>query len=162
MVAMSNFQDALDRIRHIAQSLPDDDPDKLEMINVEGDYSNLMEWAILKRVECLNLSEGCKSISDTYKARQERFNRNADTFKDICGVIMDCANERSYKGSAGTVSYRANPQSVVIVDESKIPDEYKKTTITVDKAALKKALQDGDVLGAQLSNGGESLQVRIK
>ncbi len=162
MAAMSNFQDALERIRHIAQTLPDDDPDKLEMINVEGDYSKLMEWAILRRVECLNMADGCKSIIETYKQRQERFNRKADTFKDICGVIMDCANERSYKGSAGTVSYRATPQSVVIVDESKIPDEYKKTTITVDKTALKKALQEGNVMGAQLSNGGESIQVRIK
>lgn len=159
---MSNFQDALDRIRHIAQTLPDDDPDKLEMIEIEGDYSKLMEWAILKRVECLNLSEGCKSILEAYKARQERFNRKADTFKDLCGVIMDAANERSYKGSAGTVSYRATPQSVIIVDESKIPDEYKKTTITVDKVMIKKALQDGEVTGAELSNGGESLQVRIK
>ena len=159
---MSNFQDAIQRIKHIAETLPDDDPDKLEMINTEGDYSQLMEWAILKRVECLNLADGCKGIIDVYKQRQERFNRKADTFKDLCGMIMDCANERSYKGSAGTVSYRATPQKVVIVDESKIPAQYKNTTITVDKAALKKALQDGEVVGAELSNGGESLQVRIK
>lgn len=159
---MSNFTEALSRIKHIAEALPDDDPDKLEMINTEGDYSQLMEWAILKRVECLNMADGCKSIIESYKARQERFNRKADTFKNLCGVIMDCANERSYKGSAGTVSYRAIPQGVVIVDEAKIPDEFKKTTFTIDKTALKKALQEGDVTGAELSNGGESIQVRIK
>jgi hypothetical protein len=110
-------------------------------------------------VDCLHLADGCKGIIETYKQRQERFNRKADTFKDICAVIMDCANERKYVGSAGTVGFKALPQSVVVTDEAKVPDQFKvtKTTIIIDKKALKDALKNGEVNGASLSNGGETI-----
>ena len=159
MVVVSNFTEALGRIKHIAETLPDDDPDKVEMMNIEGDYSKLMEWALAKRNDIIIQSQGCDALISQYKARGERFNKKAANMGEICSIIMSAAGERKYAGSAGTVGFRAIPASVIITDESKIPKAYKveKVTISVDKKALKEALGKGDVSGASLSNGGETI-----
>lgn len=162
METMSNFTDDLRAMQFIAGALPDDDPDKIELLNNEANYSERMDIAIFVLKETQAFADGVKGIIESYQIRQKSLKNKAENIKKYMALVMDNANERSYKSAAGTISYRATTPSVVIVDEDKIPDKYKKTTITVDKQALKKALQDGDVLGAQLSNGGESLQVRIK
>jgi hypothetical protein len=160
---MTKFQDDLRAMQYIAEALPDDDPDKIELLNNEADYSQRMDKAIFVLKESQDFSKAIKSIIESYQIRQKQFNSKAENIKKYIGLLMDTANERSYKSAAGTVSFRSTSPSVVIVDEDKIPDDYKKTTITVDKMALKKALSEGLVIeGATLSNGGESLQVRTK
>lgn len=156
-----SFQDALKRIRHIAECLEDDDPDKLDMMNVEGDYSGLMEWAIRKRSENIAMETANKGLADMYKDRANRFANKADSMKDILGYIMDCANEKSYKGVAGTVAKKHNPPKPVVTDESKVPDEYKKKVI--DKTAINQAVKDGkQIEGVSMDNGSETITVRTK
>ena len=160
---MSKFQDDLRAMQYIAEALPDDDPDKLELLNNEADYSQRMDKAIFVLKESQEFAKSIKSIIESYQIRQKQFNSKAENIKKYIGLLMDAANERSYKSAAGTISYRSVAPSVVVVDEDKVPDNYKKTTITIDKIALKKALQEGKAIeGASLSNGGESLQIRIK
>lgn len=154
--------DALSKIKHIAECLDDDDPDKLEMINIEGDYSKLMDWAILKRIDALSYAQSCADVAAAYKDREARYKSKADKFKGIAATLMECANERKYEGAYGTVSLRKTPRYVVITDESSIPNKYKKTQVVVDKKALKDALNSGVVQGAELSNGGETISIRVK
>ena len=57
-------------------------------------------------------------------------------------------------------SLRAVPSSVVIVDESAIPEIFKRTTVVVDidKKGVAAAIKAGqDVPGADLSMGGKTL-----
>lgn len=160
---MGNFKEAMKRIRTVAESLPDDDPDKQEMLDIEGDYSKLMEWAIIKRSEALIMADGCKSLSDTYTERKKRFENKSERIKDVIRVIMDCANERSYKGVAGTVSISQVKPKPIIQDENKVPDRFKKTTVSIDKAAINKAVKEGeDISGVVMDNGGEAISIRIK
>lgn len=159
---MSDFKEALEKIRIIAETLPDDDPDKIEMMDIEADYSGLMEWALRKYNEAMAMAGACSELSKTYDERKKRLEVSAERMKEVSGVIMGCANERSYKGIAGTISFRAVPPKVVINDEDMIPARFKRTKVEIDKAELKKALQEGAVEGACLSNGGETLSVRIK
>ena len=155
------LKDALEKIRFIAQTLPDDDPDKLDMMNQEADYEALLDWCLRKYKENILFAQTCKEFQAKYKAREQSFTNKAQNFKDIAGMILDTANERSYKSAAGTIGYRATPVSVIVTDESKIPDKYFKVERKLMKADLKKDLQGGDIEGASLSNGGETLQVRV-
>ena len=62
----------------------------------------------------------------------------------------------------GTVSLRAKPASVLILDESAIPDKYMRIKKEPDKTAIKAALESKEeVSGALLSNGGIGLTVRV-
>lgn len=60
-----------------------------------------------------------------------------------------------------TISRRPVPPSVVIVDESLLPKEFVRTKTEPDKLAIKAALASGTVPGAIMSNGSETLQVKI-
>ena len=63
-----------------------------------------------------------------------------------------------------TVSRRALPPSVIITDDKLLPDRLmrRQWVVEPDKKAIKEALQKGEqVMGATLSNGGETLSVKI-
>lgn len=51
---------------------------------------------------------------------------------------------------------------VIITDESLIPDEFKKTTVTIDKIKLNKAVKDGDIAGTTLDNGGYTVAIKAQ
>lgn len=155
-----NFKQALERIKTVADSLPDDDPDKLEMLNVEGDYQTLIEWAIVRRNEYLSKAEANKELSVRYKTRQDRFEKKADDMKDIIGLIMNCAGETKYNGIA-TVSIKSVPPKPIITDESIVPDEYKVTKVSIDKKAINDAVKNGIVIdGVSMDNGGTTIMIR--
>lgn len=158
---MTKFTDALDRLKVIADALPEDDPDKAEMLNVEGDYSQLMEWAITKRNECLAQADACKTLADKYAARKQSLEKRGDSMKSVMEVVMNCAGENKYTGTA-TVSLRAVAPKPVIQDESQIPDEYKKTTVSIDKTAINQAVKDGKTIaGVVMDNGGTTISIRV-
>jgi len=60
-----------------------------------------------------------------------------------------------------TVTVKPVPPSVVIVDESLLTDQFVRIRREPDKTAIKEALKAGAVPGAILSNGSETLQVKI-
>ena len=152
---------SIERIREVAQTLPDDDPDKLEMLNTEGDYSKLMEWALVKRNEHNAQADAAKALADKYAKRKKSFEVKADQMKEIVGWVIREAGERKYVGTAGTVSIGNKAQGVKILDESKIPDRFFKTTKTIMKADLNAAVLGGETItGAELDNGGETLIIR--
>ena len=154
------FNDALDRLKTIADALPDDDPDKLDMLNIEGDYNKLMEWAIIKRNEHIALSDMNKDLSSNYKIRSDRFAKKADDMKDVIGMIMDSAGETKYNGIA-TVTVKNVPPKPVVSNELLVPKEYKKTKEYIDKVAINKAIKEGaSIDGVTLDNGGKTIQIR--
>ena len=62
-----------------------------------------------------------------------------------------------------TVSLRNGIQSVVIRDEKIIPTQLCKTTVTPDKAEIKKQLKAGvEIDGAELVTGQQTISVRMK
>jgi hypothetical protein len=157
------LKESIERIRGIAQTLPDDDPDKLEMLNTEGNYTALMEWAIRKRLESVELAAACKAMSETYRTRAEAFTNRAEKMKDIIGWIMQEAKETKYQGVSATVSFGKKKQGVVVLDENKIPESFFKIERKLDKVKLNEAVLKGQTVhGACLDNGGQTLTIRSK
>ena len=69
---------------------------------------------------------------------------------------MDTLGLKSIEFINQKVTLKNNPPSVKINDEELIPDKFKKekVSITIDKTAIKKAIQDGEeVIGAELVVG---------
>jgi hypothetical protein len=154
-------EDVINQAREIAQDLPDDDPDKQMLLDNEIDYSGRIEWAIEKRTEAQVMAQGCKELEQTYKQRKQSWEKKAEAMRDYIGVIMNAADETSYKGSAGTVSVKPVAPKPLISDENQIPDTYKTTTITIDKSAINEAVKNGETVpGVTLDNGGMTTQIR--
>lgn len=160
---MTSFTDALARLREVATMLPEDDPDRQEMLSVEGNYTDLMEWALRKRNEFLAQAEAINSLADTYTKRCISFGAKADNMKSVVKIIMDSAGERKYQGIAATVSIRAVTPKPIITDETLLPERFFKTERNLVKSLVNEAAKNGETIpGVTLDNGGETISIRSK
>jgi hypothetical protein len=133
------------------------------MLNTEGDYTTLMEWALRKRMEATEFEAACKAMSETYKNRANNFSNKADKLKDIISWIMTEANETKYQGVSATVSFGKKKQGVIVLDESKIPEEFFRIERKLNKIKLNEAVLKGEAVdGACLDNGGQTLTIRSR
>jgi hypothetical protein len=96
------------------------------------------------------------------KARADRYEARAQAMRDEMLVIMQLLERASFTGSPfGTVSVRAGRQSVVVLDEEKLPDEYWRVSRALDRMKLREDLTQGVVIdGAVLSNPMPVLSIR--
>jgi hypothetical protein len=93
--------------------------------------------------------------------RQDRMECKADAVRQLMQALLDAAGLKRLVLPTGTISVRNGTPRVVVIDETEIPDQYLRTTTTVDKSGLAAALRAGaDIPGAMLSNGAASLSVR--
>lgn len=82
-------------------------------------------------------------------AAVNRYSRIRAYFDLACRQIMQDGDSR--KVGTFTIRLKKNPQKCVIPDESIIPDEYKKTVVTVEVCRVKDALKTGKAVpGASL------------
>jgi hypothetical protein len=91
------------------------------------------------------------------KARAEQKRRAVTHFMEDLGLKRLAAPDLN-------VTRRAVAPSVVIFDPASIPENFVRVTVTrePDKTAIKQALKDGQaVAGAALSNGGETISVKV-
>ena len=106
-----------------------------------------------------------KSDAQVFKAEKDRFadkqrsaERTADKLKERLAYSMQSAGEEKYKTQLFTLSFRKSES--VEVDETLLPDEYKKVEYSPDKTKIKEALKQGiDVTGATIVTN-QSLQIR--
>jgi len=99
-------------------------------------------------------------IAEAKKQRAKKLNDEAKAIENAANKMIDYLDENMSKVGIEsiecdyfTIRYQKNPPSVEIEDLNKIPISYikSKTTESADKAAIKKALQNGAVIeGAKL------------
>lgn len=156
------LRDALKRIREVSETLDDDDPEKLEMLNIEGDYEALMEWALEKYIEAGAMAAMCAEIAKKYNGRGKMFAGKKDQMRNIVKTIMQSADEVKYKGVSGTVGIGSVAPKPIITDEGALPDEFKKINVSVDKTKVNAAIKGGAVIdGVSMDNGGEKITIRV-
>jgi hypothetical protein len=106
---------------------------------------------------------GIKAIIEELGTRWTREQRAEDAMRSLIQKIMEHAGASKFMLPEATLSIGKAPRSVIITDESKLPPEFVRTKTEPDKAKIKSALLDGEVIeGAELSNGGQTLVVRTK
>lgn len=94
-----------------------------------------------------------QSRKHTFEARYERLKQRV-----IC--LMEDQGKKKLEGRTSTLMLRACPVSVLVEDDAIVPDEFKvaKTTVSIDKRAIKSAIDQGfEVPGAQLVSGLNTL-----
>lgn len=106
----------------------------------------LAEQALQKTAEAIQAQELRNELALLQKQEQE-IKENIKNSMIVSGV-------KSIETNTHKFTVKNNPGSVVIVDEHMIPSEYKKekVTVTVDKTAIKKAIEGGqEIHGANMS-----------
>ena len=123
-------------------------------------------WDIqLQKAKALiDVQQAEAKLYDTVEYRDLEFKRGVlrqyesveEDMKQQILLGMDSLGLKSIEFINQKFTVKNNPPSVKINDEELIPDKFKKekVSITIDKTAIKKAIQDGeDVIGAELVVG---------
>jgi hypothetical protein len=102
-------------------------------------------------------------ISDMQE-RLARFEHHADKKREFVTSVMERANLKKLAEPDFTVSLRAVPPSVVVIDEALIPQDYwKPQPARLDRQSISAALKGGSAIpGATLSNPEMTISVRTK
>lgn len=103
----------------------------------------------------------------TIQERKSRLEHSAETKRNLIIMAMEKADLKSVKQPNATISIRATKPKLIVLDEVLVPARFFKPTDPIlDRAALKAALEalppDEEIPGAELSNGGISLTIRVR
>ena len=102
-------------------------------------------------------------ISDMQE-RLTRFEQRADKKRELVTSVMERANLKKLAEPDFTVSLRATPPAVVVIDETQIPQDYwKPQPPRLDRQGISAALKGGAAIpGAALSNPEMTISVRTR
>jgi hypothetical protein len=142
--------------------LADDDQAKMDMVEGETNIQEAIRAGLVRLAEIRAMGVGIDDMIDRLKSRRERLAGQQGSLREAILLAMELAGLPKFETDVGTITRKRTPPSVVVVEEADIPSMFwKPSDPKLDKRALLDALKGGDAIpGAQLSNGGETLQVR--
>lgn len=96
-------------------------------------------------------------------ARGRRFERQAENYRAASYAILDALGLTKWRHAEFSVSVSPGRPGVIVTDEAALPDRFVRVTRSPDKAAIKAALEQGEVIeGAELSNGLPQMRILTK
>lgn len=103
-----------------------------------------------------------KNEESRLTARRRALENNEERLREWVRTSMDLLDVDKIKTDLNSVTLGKGTEKVVVVDESLVPEEYKTTTVRVDKKAILRAYkQDGEIVhGADIVLGKPSLTIR--
>lgn len=156
--------EAAGMIRTLRELCGEDERAFLDTLEGETDVTEaarrVVRWMIEQDANALS----CKGLAAIYEARATMF---AERHAKTKGALLDLLNELGVKSmplpEASLTAKATPPRLLGEVDASTLPERFRRTSYAPDKAAIKAALEAGErVEGYTLSNGGQSLQVRVR
>lgn len=156
---MEAAQTLLANLRDI---IGDDEQAQTDAIEGETGLFEAMADAAKRIGEIQAHLEGLDAYAGRMKTRKERLERQEDLIRTALMHAMSIAHLKTLELPTATMTLKATGPSVVITDEADIPAEFwKPQAPKLDKKLLMAALKDKkEIPGAQLSNGGETIQIR--
>lgn len=142
----------------------DDEQAFLDTLEGESDVNAAASRVVRWMLEQDAHANACKELAAVYVARASMFANRHDKAK---GALLDLLNELGVKSmplpEASLTAKATPPKLIGDVDAATLPDNLRRTSYAADKAAIKAELEAGrEVAGFSLSNGGQSLQVRVR
>jgi Siphovirus Gp157 len=80
---------------------------------------------------CEGMTELAKAEGKRLQARQKHFEATAERVSAMVLRVLDHLGVKKLEGRTNTLKKRKCPASVKIIDEAKVPDEYKHITVTL-------------------------------
>lgn len=133
-----------------------------DMIEGETDFFEAVERVLSEIDECEILTAGIKDMQKRLSDRLARVSNRADRLRGLIDQAFQMAEIKSHKFASATISTKAVPRKLIVTDESQIPARfYEPQPPKLDRKALLDAIKEGEAVpGADMSNGGTTIQIR--
>lgn len=150
-------------LANMAAVIADDEEARAGTIEGETGLFEAIEAGVARIAEIEALDEAIAARMKALGDRKKRLGNQAELLRAAIHEAMASAELRKIELASATLSLRPTPASVTVLDEADIPSDYwTPQPPKLDRRALLKALKDGAAIpGASLSNGGETLSIRI-
>jgi hypothetical protein len=130
--------------------------DTIESIDAEWHDKAVAVAGFIRNLE--HSADGIKAAADAMKKRAERLQRRADQLTSYLQFQMELMGKKRIEHDMFVLSIKKNPPSVVIDDQSLIPDIYlikpEAPPPYPDKTSIARALKSGEeVSGCHLVQG---------
>jgi Siphovirus Gp157 len=143
--------------------LADDEVLRLDMIEGSTDMIEFMRALEVARQQANATADAVGALIDNWRQRMARFQKRDEAIRALMFKLLQLAHLKKLELPEATVSLKIGVPKVVIIDEAALPDEFCRIRREPDRAKIKAALADFKAVpGATLSNGEDSLAVRIK
>lgn len=159
----------IDLIRATADAIraalgEDDDAQAfLDTLDGETDAISALDRLIEADQDAKAHAEAIKARIGDMRNRLTRAERRSQAAREGICALLDAMGERKVTRPLATVSRLAGRVSCQITDEDAVPTQLCEVKRVVDKAAVKAALEAGEVVpGAELVKGADSVSVRSK
>ena len=161
--AMSAAQSALSRL----EASGDVDTDEAAALAVLREEAPDIETVLARLLRAMGEATEFEKAVDArifaLEERRKRFTRQAEEYRRTVFAMLDALGLRKWKNAEFSVSITDGRPGVVVTDEAALPDAFVRIKREPDKAAIKAALERGELVnGAGLSNGLASLSIRMK
>lgn len=155
---------AADVLKSQLREIAGDDEDTLrDTIEGEIDLAGLISMAAQQNVFDVANADGLAAFIKQLSERKARIEKRIEMRRVAILTAMQSGEIRKLETPGGTITRKAVPPSVLILEESEIPGEFwKPSDPKLDRKAVADALKSGrEVPGAVMSNGSETIQVRV-
>jgi hypothetical protein len=143
--------------------LSEDDVLRADMIEAETDAHDFLSQLVRRIGARQALATGVGEYAKDIAERKSRIERSVEALRSLAFKIMNVADLKKVELAEATLSIRNGTAKVIITDESLLPPDCVRTTVTPDKTTIKEKIGAGIVVpGAELSNSEPSLSIRIK
>jgi hypothetical protein len=162
---MSNFHVAMleTKIRSLLVEYPelnDDEEFKMNVLEGETDFHRILTSLVRKAQFAGSIATGIAEEARRLGDRKRRYERQEDFNRALIKEVMEIAEIRKAELPLATLVISNKSASVIITDETLLPDNLVRIKREPNKTEIKKALEAGPVAGAELSNGGTTLVIR--
>lgn len=154
----------IENLRISYPELVEDAEGWLLSLESETDLDTALTSIVRQISDTKALEDGTKVRLEELRARADRFGRREDILRGLAFKLLEVAGVKKRELPEATLSIR-NGQAKLIgeADPETVPDEFCKVTRSIDRTKVKDAIKSGrDVPGFTLSNGEQSLAIRIK
>lgn len=151
-------------LANIRDIIGDDEDMASVAIEGETDLIEAIASAVDRCEELKSYREALETRIKELKGRLDRFEGQEQRIRAALHVAMGHAGQRKIELPEATISVRPVPPKAEIVDEAAIPSKFwKPQDPKLDKTAVLAALKGNErVPGAVLSNGSETISIRVK
>lgn len=108
------------------------------------------------RIEGIKAEE--KRLAEYRRLEEKKLQR----LKDYSIECMQMLGNKKLETNLGRISLAKKPGSLIITDESKVPERYKSVTqvTSIDKVQIKKDLKESKIDGVEMQDGGYRLAIK--
>lgn len=142
----------------------DDDQAFVDTLDGETDVVEAARRVVRWMLEQDAAALSCKGLAAVYSARSAMFTERHAKAK---AALLDLLNDVGLKSMPlpeATLTAKVTPPKLMgEADPESLPFKFQKVTTSVDAAAIKAALEAGETVeGYSLSNGGQTLQMKVR